>query len=79
MSQHGYLDIPHAQLERYRVDAAKKVGTCRVIPRARFAITSQGPVYDGLVCSPYDMGGEATGVGASGCTNCVRGADNGNG
>lgn len=77
MSQHGYLDVSQAQIAQYMAEVMKKAGTCRVLPRARFAITSQGAIYNGLVCSPFDMGGEATGVSASGCTNCLRTAPNG--
>lgn len=72
MSQHGYIDIPWSEIGRYEKEAATKLGTCRIVPPARFAMTADGPVYSGLVCSPFDMSGEATGVSALGCTNCLQ-------
>ncbi|MDE4297041.1 hypothetical protein PXK56_17790 [Phaeobacter gallaeciensis] len=70
-NQVGYLDIQSAELESYRAEAEEKRGVCRVIPRGRFSIRSDGTVrFDGLVCSPCDMGGKATGVGARSCVNC---------
>lgn len=69
--QHGYLDIPYAEMQKYQSEAKQKIGTCRVIPRGRFAITVVGIEYRGLICHMFDMGGEATGVGALSCRNCV--------
>lgn len=70
--QRGYIDIQHAEIERYMNAVAKKVNTCRVLPAARFSIQMDGSViFDGLVCHPMDMGGEATGFAARGCTNCT--------
>ena len=67
----GYIDIENDELEKYFKDAKKKVGTCEILPRGRFALKSNDrPRYDGLVCSDM-MGGRQTGVAASGCRNCV--------
>ena len=66
----GSLDIPSAELEKYMADAEKKKSVCKIVPRGRFAIFNNDVHYTGLVCSTYDMGGEATGVGAEYCKNC---------
>ena len=69
----GYLDIQHSELMKYQNAVAKKVNVCRVMPAARFSLRTDGSVaFDGLVCHPMDMGGEATGVAAEGCTNCIK-------
>jgi hypothetical protein len=71
--QRGYLDIQHAELMKYQNAVEKKVNVCRIMPAARFSIQMDGSViFSGLVCHPMDMGGEATGVGAESCTNCVQ-------
>lgn len=70
--QRGYLDIQNEEIQRYMDAVAKKVNTCRVLPAARFSMRLDGSViFDGLVCHPMDMGGDATGVAAEGCTNCT--------
>jgi hypothetical protein len=70
MSQFGYIDIENDELQKYFQAVQKKVGICDILPRARFALKTNGvPMYDGLVCSEK-MGGRQTGVGAEYCTNC---------
>jgi len=71
MEQFGYIDISNQEIEKYLRDVKKKIGICKILPRARFQITIKGILYDYLVCSPEDMNGEATGVSADMCKNCV--------
>ena len=71
-NQIGYIDIQKSEINKYLNDAEKKKGVCDVIPAARFSIRDEGPVqYTGMICHPMDMGGEATGIGASSCENCL--------
>lgn len=67
----GFLDISYAEAKKFILEAEKKRGVCRVLPRGRFNISQEGFNFDGLVCTPRDMGGEATGVGAAYCENCI--------
>ena len=68
------VDIPHEELRKYMEAAVKKQGICRVLPRGRFAILDGRNDFEFycLVCTPMDMGGEATGVAASSCENCIK-------
>ena len=66
----GYIDIRYDQARRFVAEAETKQGTCRVLPAGRFYLNENGSVtFWALVCK--DIGGESTGVGASGCRNCV--------
>jgi hypothetical protein len=68
----GYLDVPAPALQEAYAATMKKAGTCRVLPRSRFNIDGDGKIrFSCLVCSPEEMNGEATGVGARGCENCT--------
>ena len=71
MTTFGYLDIPYAEVAKYMDDVSRKHGICKVLPTGRFDIAVDGARYSGLVCHPMQMGGEATGVGASACKNCI--------
>lgn len=67
----GYVDVSSVELHKYARAVAAKRGTCRILPAGRFYLTTRGLVFDGLVCRPQEMGGEATGVAAESCRNCV--------
>ena len=70
MSQFGYVDIENDELQKYFEAVQKKVGVCDILPRARFALRTNGsPTYNGLVCSEK-MGDRQTGSGAEHCENC---------
>jgi len=70
--QNGYIDIPADQAVKYSADLKKKEGVCKVMPRARFSFMGDGSIqYAGLVCSSLDMAGDATGIGAGSCKNCI--------
>lgn len=72
----GYSDIPADEITKAAEATQKKVGTCRVLPRSRFTLYGDGRyVFNGLVCSPEEMGGEATGVAAELCENCIKKRD----
>jgi hypothetical protein len=71
MDQFGYIDISYEEIQNYLREVNKKTGICKILPRARMQITKKGLLYDGLICSPEDMNGSATGVSAECCKNCL--------
>lgn len=74
MSSYGFVDIQHEQIKRYMEALESMSGVCKIPPVGRFQLGTDGmPTFSGLVCHPADMGGDATGIGASGCLNCAKG------
>jgi len=67
----GFLDIPYDQILAYMKDVKKtnREDICKVVPRGRFNIESNGNIrYSGLVCK--DINGKSTGAVANWCENC---------
>ena len=65
---HGFIDVSFAEIQKYIEEVNTKRGLCKVLPQARFFVTSEGFEYDGLVCK--DLGGKSTGCAAFFCKNC---------
>lgn len=67
----GEIIISCKEIEKYLAEVQGKARICRILPRGRFAFRNGDILYDGLDCSPVDMGEEATGCAAPYCQNCL--------
>ena len=68
--QFGYIDVEYDELKKYLDAIEKKKYICEIMTSGRISFTSEGPKYNGLVCSPK-MGDRQTGISAEWCKNCV--------
>ena len=75
---YGFIDISYDEIKKYLklIEESKRKEICKILPDARFYITSEGLFFNTLVCSKK-MGGKCTGIGAQYCKNCILKEKNG--